>query len=510
LAHFFARRAAAVLAAALTFTVAGCDTGTSSVASGADRSVASLQAKVNHVIVIYQENWSFDALYGKFPGANGFANATAATIAQVYCLPGTTAYVPLTALPAAYTAAPAANGCAWNAASGTVDTRIPASQAVGPYDLNAYISTSADTGDLIHRFWHEQLQIDNGVLETPGAGGAYSMDKTVTWSDNQGLVFSYYDASSLPEGQLAQQYTMADNAFQSAYGGSYLNHQWLICACTPQWQQALPASNPAALSSWDPATKTLVDGFLTHLPIGGAGAIYGVNTMYTANSPHPASAPADQLAQAYTNVTIGDRLADATPAISWKWYAGGWDAALAGTPDPTFQFHHQPFAYYQRWGTDGSANKAAHLQDEQKFFTDLQGGTLPSVSFIKPLGVNNEHPGYADLATGQNHVQALVAAVKQSAYWKDSIIIITYDENGGRWDHVSPPATTDGWGPGHRVPTIVISPFARRHYVDHTKYETVSVLKLIETRWNLQPLGSRDAAANNLLNAFDFSQNSLQ
>jgi phospholipase C len=500
----------AVAAAVLAFAVAGCDTGSSTLSKGPDQSVASLQAKVNHVIVIYQENWSFDALYGKFPGANGLQNATAATIAQVYCRPGTTAYVPLTALPAAFTAAPAANGCQWNASAGTADARIPAGLPVGPYDLNQYVPPTADTGDVIHRFWHEQLQIDNGVLEPAGAGGAYSMDKSVTWSDNQGLAFSYYDATNLPEGQLAQQYTMADNTFQSAYGGSYLNHQWLVCACTPQWLQALPASNPNALSSWDAATKTLNDGFLSHVPIGSSGAIYGINTMYTANAPHPASAPADQLAQPYTNATIGDRLTDATPSISWKWYAGGWDAALAGTPDPTFQFHHQPFAYYQRWGLDGSPNKAAHLQDEQKFLADLQGGTLPNVAFIKPLGVNNEHPGYADLATGQNHVQALVQAVKQSPYWKDSVIIITYDENGGRWDHVSPPPTTDGWGPGHRVPTIVISPFARRRYVDHTKYETVSILKLIETRWNLQPLGSRDAAAGNLLNAFDFSQTSLQ
>lgn len=504
------RRLNAAAAAVVILAAAGCNTGSSTISGQPDQSVASLQSKINHIIVIYQENWSFDALYGKFPGANGLQGATAATLAQVYCQSGTTTYVPLAALPAAFTTPPGANGCQWNGASGTVDARIPAGLPVAPYDLSKYVATTADTGDIIHRFWHEQLQIDNGVLETPGAGGAYSMDKSVAWSDNQGLTFSYYDASTLPEGQLAQQYTMADNFFQSAYGGSYLNHQWLVCACTPQWQQALPASNPNALSSWNATTKTLNDGFLTNIPIGGGGAIYGVNTMYTANSPHPATAPADQLALPYTNPTIGDRLTDASTPISWKWYSGGWDAAIAGTPDPLFQFHHQPFAYYQRWGIDGSANKVAHLQDETKFLSDLQGGTLPSVAFVKPLGTNNEHPGYTDLATGQAHVQSLVQAVKASPYWKDSVIIITYDENGGRWDHVSPPATTDGWGPGHRVPAIVISPFARRSFVDHTKYETVSILKLIESRWNLQPLGPRDTAANNLLNAFDFSQTSLQ
>jgi len=82
---------------------------------------------------------------------------------------------------------------------------------------------------------------------------------------------------------------------------------------------------------------------------------------------------------------------------------------------------------------------------------------------------------------------------------------VTYDENGGRWDHVAPPAG-DRWGPGSRVPALVISPYAKRHYVDHTQYETVSVLKLIKTRWKLAPLGTRDAKANDLVNAFDFTQ----
>jgi phospholipase C len=85
------------------------------------------------------------------------------------------------------------------------------------------------------------------------------------------------------------------------------------------------------------------------------------------------------------------------------------------------------------------------------------------------------------------------------------LIIVTYDEGGGRWDHVPPPPG-DRWGPGVRIPAVIISPYAKRGFVDHTTYETVSILKLIEVRWNVAPLGSRDAAANNLLNAFDFSQ----
>jgi plastocyanin len=98
-----------------------------------------------------------------------------------------------------------------------------------------------------------------------------------------------------------------------------------------------------------------------------------------------------------------------------------------------------------------------------------------------------------------------VRAVQQSPAWAYTAIIVTYDENGGFWDHVAPPKG-DRWGPGTRVPTIVISPYAKKGYVDHTKYDTTSILKLIETRWGLAPLGPRDAAATGLANVFDFTQ----
>ncbi len=121
------------------------------------------------------------------------------------------------------------------------------------------------------------------------------------------------------------------------------------------------------------------------------------------------------------------------------------------------------------------------------------------------MGADNEHPGYASLLQGQQHVANLVRAVQNSSAWNDSLIVITYDENGGRYDHVAPPAG-DRWGPGGRVPGIIISPYARTGYVDHTQYETVSVLKFIEKRYDVQPLGTQDAAANDLTNALDLSR----
>ncbi len=129
------------------------------------------------------------------------------------------------------------------------------------------------------------------------------------------------------------------------------------------------------------------------------------------------------------------------------------------------------------------------------------------MSFVKPIGANNEHAGYADIITGENHTLALINAVRNGPNWKDAVIIITYDENGGFWDHVAPPKIDAKWGPGTRVPALIITPYKPRSgFVDKSSYETLSILNFIETRWHLQALNSRDAGAANLLNAFDFSQ----
>jgi acid phosphatase len=432
----------------------------------------TLQTAIKNVIVIYQENWSFDGLYGRFPGANGLSNASQTSIAQIDKVSG----APLPALPQPL------------AEDNKPDPAFPSTLPVQPFDLMSYVKPAALTGDLVHRFYQEQAQIDGG-----------KMDGFATWSDNPGLVMSYFDATNMPEGKLAAQYTLADNGFHSAFGGSFLNHIWLVCACTPTFPNA-PAALVATLDAsgtklaLDAGGKIVHDGMLT--PDG-----YAVNTAFSVNAPHPSRASAANLLPNQTAPTIGDRLSAAN--VSWKWYSGGWNDALAGKADPLFQYHHQPFAYFASLA-DGTPAKAAHLQDEANFLADLKNNRLPAVSFIKPLGPDNEHPGYAALTTGQQHVANLVQAVQNSPYWKNTVIVITYDENGGRWDHVAPPAI-DRWGPGSRVPFIVISPWAKRGFVDHTQYETVSILALIEKRFGLRPLTSRDAAANPLSNAFDFA-----
>ncbi len=427
--------------------------------------LSQLRAKVGHIIVIYQENWSFDALYGHFPGANGIANAAPVTLSQV-----DKSGAPLSAAPLPI------NGKSVDPHFASMNPATP----LAPYDLRQYIQPGVQTGDIVHRFYTQQLQIDGG-----------RMDKFVTWSDNGGLVMSYFDATDMPEGRLARAYTLFDNFFHAAFGGSFLNHMWLIAAATPVFPNA-----PASLISTPPEAEghTVADKVVT--PDG-----YVVNTAYSVNQPVPAFVTdRSTLVPNQTLPTIGDRLSD--KGVSWAWYSGGWDDAMAGKPDPLFQYHHQPFIFFKNFA-DGTDAKKIHLKDEKDFLNALGSGTLPAVSFVKPLGPDNEHPGYAALMRGQQHVADLVGRILGSPYGSDAVIIITYDENGGRWDHVPPPIV-DRWGPGTRVPAILVSPFARKGFIDHTQYDTTSILKLIEQRFDLQPLSSRDAGVTSLANALSF------
>jgi phospholipase C len=462
------------LAVAMLVAAALGSVGRSPCAAAADPSekLLALRAKVNHIIVIYQENWSFDGLYGKFPGADGIANAGAA--ARQVDKQG----VPYKTLPH-----PVEKG------AGTGANRFPADLPVEPFDLAKFVPPEGRTGDLIHRFYHEQWQIDGG-----------KMDKFVAWSDAAGLAMSYYDATDMPEGKLARRFTLCDRFFHASFGGSFLNHIWLIAAASPKFPDAPPAivAQPGPDHTFNDAVVT-ADG-------------YAINTILSVNLPHPHDAQGhdtvakmrDRLLPNLTMPTIGDRLSE--KKISWAWYAGGWDRAMAGDADPKFtglfEIHHQPFIYFANYA-DGTAAKKEHLLDEKDLMTALDNQALPAVSFFKPFGEDDEHPGYASLARGQQHVADLVAAIEHSPYWKDSVVIITYDENGGRWDHVAPPKK-DRWGPGTRVPTIVVSPFARAGVVDHTLYDTTSILKLIEERWDLAPLSDRDRDAGDLLNALSF------
>jgi acid phosphatase len=501
----------------------------------------ALRADVATIVVIYAENRAFDNLYGSYPGARNLSEVLGADGRP------TARYhpqldrdgAPLPVLPPSWggvTAAGAASVVTQQQSAGLPNAPFSIEHAFTAQS-NVTLGSTTITRDLWHRFFEHQMQIDGG-----------KNDGFAAWSDAGGLALGYYDTSGSSLYKLAREFVLADNFFQGAFGGSFLNHQYLICACAPEYPDAdqaaakpsiavleqdaagrfLPrlksAANPPK-SALDEPPRFARSGNLAPKNYFGDGKFYAVNTMQPAYQPSGNKPAADDAGFRYadpnnattlppqTQTTIGDLL-DAK-SIGWAWYAGAWNAASAdgmqapntaraviyapATPggSPDFQAHHQPFNFYARFDPKTHApSRSAHLKDYTDLLADAAAGRLPAVTFYKPQGNLNQHPGYASVAEGDEHIAALVATLRSSPQWGHMLIIVTYDEFGGAWDHVAPPQG-DLLGPGSRIPALIISPFANRGTVDHAQYDTESILRLITRRFDLEPLPgmrARDAA----------------
>jgi len=483
-----------------------------SFAARADDALASIKT----IVVIYAENRSFDHLYGFFPGAEGIDAATAEQKTQLdhdgTPLPYLTVF-----------------------RDGMPDSRFP-QMPNGPFRIDAAPINGALNEVLpspIHAFYHNQEQINGG------RNNMFAAMSTVG-----GWVMGYFVDGTLRVPQWAKEYTLADHFFMGAFGGSFLNHQYLVCACAPAFPDA-PDTMRAQLDPDDKLTK------LPDSPSATVGAVrvisseggqvtpdgYAVNTSQPPYQPSgipPAAGGNPDFADpngskrwgrpvpAQKTLTIGDTLTAA--GISWAWYSGGWNMALAdgqqppaekrriiysradGSPD--FQPHHQPFNYFERFAP-GQPDRATYLKDGEDLLRDIDAGRLPQVSFYKPVGIYTQHPLYTDVVSGDAHIADLLDRLRNSPQWPGMVIIVTYDENGGFWDHVPPPhgpGWGDRFGPGTRIPAIIISPFARRGYVDKTPYDTTSLLKFITRRFDLQPLPGVRANVGDLSAALTMPQ----
>jgi phospholipase C len=179
-------------------------------------------------------------------------------------------------------------------------------------------------------------------------------------------------------------------------------------------------------------------------------------------------------------------------------------------------FHHHPFDYFANYAP--GAPGRAHLQDETVFkqlatSSDKSTCNLKPVSFVKPIGEENEHPGYASTHDGNGSQVDLIKMIEDNACAKNTMVIVTYDEFGGQWDHVPPPGqgnddgSHDIWGPGTRIPALILAPHLKGDFVvDNTEHDTTSILSTIEHRFGLDPLGTRDAAAPDLSSVFTASK----
>lgn len=471
----------------------------------------ALRERVRNVVVIYAENRSFNNLYGNFPGvAQPLSAVDPARFVQL----DRDGATPLPVLPKV-----------WGGTvpvPQTVDARryhIEQSQTGGlpnaPFPLKtpdgASLPLGVITRDLWHRFYQNQMQINAG-----------RNNQFVAWADSGALVMGHYDntAQDLRLWQLAREFTLCDNFFMAAFGGSWLNHIFLISAQAPLYPNAAhgPASRLLSVLDGDDPTGTR----LKLAPNSPASALdgppkfvrdglltadgYAVNTMaapYQPSHARPAPGGDPRLADPANvhvlpplhDATIGDRLSAA--GIDWAWYAGAWQKAIdhAGLgPIPDMQYHHQPFNYFANYAP-GTAARERHLRDAgvgedaatNPLIADIDAGRLPPVTFYKPKSSLNMHAGYADVASGDRHIAEVIEHIRRGPQWEHTVIIMTHDENGGWWDHVAPPIG-DRWGPGSRIPALVISPFAKRGHVDHTVYDTNSILRLISRVYNLPPL----------------------
>lgn len=333
---------------------------------------------INHIIIIFQENRTFDHYFGTYPGANGLpANIS----------------LPIT--------------------KGSNIT-------VKPFHLNKLC-----TPDMHH--------------DTPAASVAYDGGKMdgFVYGENSSVTMGYYVNSDIPYyWNYAQNYVLMDNFYSSQMGASLTNHLYIIS--------------------------------------GQCGKIGCVLRTFNFS-------------------VIMDEL-DAK-GISWKYYTGnstGCHVASLWNPLPNFQ----SFITNQ--------SRMQNLVPNSQFLTDLANNNLPSVSWVMPTPAISEHAPYK-VTTGENYVAHLVNAVMNSTYWNSCAIFITWDDYGGWYDHVAPPQI-DKFGLGFRVPCLVISPYARQGFIDHTQSEFCSILKFIEVRYDLSPLTQRDATTSNMLEAFNFWQ----
>jgi len=410
--------------------------------------------QIKHLVVIYMENRSFDNLYGEFKGANGIKNAKRGNFVQVDEDGKPYTYLP--EIPR--------------------NSSFPTNLPNGLFNIDQYVPSDKATPDVTHRFFHNQLQINGG-----------KMDKFAAYNDSKGLAMGYYSTKKIPLFPIAQKYTLCDNFFQSVFGGSYFNHVFLISAAAPVW----PDAPESLVAKFDADGKMVKDGIVT--PDG-----YVVNHVYSRNAPYPAKSDTSKLLPSQTMPTIGDRLSE--KGISWAWYSEGWNDAVAGRKT-NFAYNHEPFLYFAKYEPGTAGRK--HMKDQDDFIKAAKEGTLPSVSFVKPGGGNDEHPGGSAVYPSEQLAVNLINAVLEGPNAKDALVILTYDEFGGFFDHVAPPVI-DRWGPGSRIPAIVIGPFAKKGFVDHTQYETVSILSFIEHRWGIAPLAERDKNASPFRNALVF------
>ena len=321
---------------------------------------------------------------------------------------------------------------------------------VAPYNFSA--QQLSPTLDLPHNWNSTHVAYNNGAMNgfLPAEYGSAE-------------TMGHYNGTTAPVyWDLAEQYGLGDEFFSPIASYSLPNHWYLLGSKAPNISyQTLITSKK---SNWT------------------------VRTTY--------------LDQANRTGSLEDELMNSS--VSWKWYD-------YGLPSYSSAIQYKPLAQaYDYWDPlagrawSYTASVSSHFTSRPQFFSDAANGTLPNLSWVIPIGQNSDHPQF-NLTSGQDWVADIVNALEQSPEWNSTVLFVTWDEYGGVYDHVAPP-TLDGYGDGFRVPLLAIGPWIRQGYIDHTQMDFDSVLHLMEKRFGLACLGSRDCSAKMPLDLFAFGR----
>ena len=430
-------------------------------------SEADQATKIQHIVFIVQENHSFDNYFGTYPGANGDANVS------VLIDPDNSSSGRIS--PFHISANVTVN-------TGVADPDDPITVKTGVSDSDDLIDSAQGStsiaGDLGHSWEVAHESYDNG-----------KMDGFIE-ADNSTLCMGYYDRRDIPYyWDYANHYVLDDNFFASIMGPSFPTHLYI-------------ASGRSGTADDGLTGDYVMNGSIINNPPG-----YGWMDLF--NSPTIVwQEPALNWA------TLAQELSNANR--TWSWYDGDTNPRAA-----TYWNVLPLFEYFQ----NNPDQLAVHVKSTSSFASDIAHNQLPAVSWIMPgswkpptlpavfkdnatleNSVSEHPPARSDV--GMDYVSYLVNQVMQSPSWQSTAIVITWDDWGGFYDHVAPP-TIDAYGNGFRVPTLIISPWAKPHYVDHTQYEFGSLLRFAEENFGLPTLGARDLISNNMMNSFNFTQDPL-
>jgi phospholipase C len=416
---------------------------------------AAATTPIAHVLIVIQENRSFDNFFATFPGADGTKVGKAEPIPSSWGCP--------TPVPR--------------------ETTIPLTE-VSLLGAGFPSGFGLQTGkDLNHNYSGFQTERDKNKMdgfdkEQIGAGGGDGPACTYP--------YQYVNPNDIaPYWNMAKQYVLADHTFQDQGSGSFTAHQELIAGGTNLSNNEALIDNP----TWFPWG---CDGLKTGPHRLVTAIIDRDGTVHNYGGPFPCFA--------YT--TMRDLL-DAK-SVSWKFYAvkvlkyEKSDPGRGNTPGiwSAFDAIHA-VRYSSEWQTNVT-------RTPNDIFSDISKHQLPAVSWITPNTPNSDHPG-ASKDTGPSWVASIVNAIGKSTYWKSTAVVVVWDDWGGLYDHVAPPRPRN-WqgGPGFRVPMLVVSPYVKPH-VEHTLYEFGSILRFIEDNWNLGTLGRNDARSTSIGTAFNFT-----